>query len=204
MTDRANTEAHLAAGAKPRRGSLMVAMLPLAMFVALVLVFYFGLYRGDPSKIPSALIGRPAPELALAPLEGLLNGDSPVPGIDAGDLKRGRVSVVNVWASWCGPCRLEHPFLLRLAEDETIDMIGINYKDQPANARRFLGMLGNPYSAVGVDDTGKAAIEWGVHGVPETFIIDAKGTVIYKHIGPIGNKAMAEQVLPAIRRAREP
>ena len=122
--------------------------------------------------------------------------------VSSADLKRGRVSIVNVWASWCGPCRLEHPFLLRLAKDETIDMIGINYKDQPANARRFLGMLGNPYSAVGVDTDGKAAIEWGVHGVPETFIVDGKGTVIYKHIGPIGQRAMAEQVLPAIKRAR--
>jgi len=202
MTDQAETGGP-AEKTPARRGSLMIALLPLAMFAALVAVFYFGLYRGDPSKIPSALIGRTAPEFALAPLEGLRIGGQPVPGVSTADLKRGRVSIVNVWASWCGPCRLEHPFLLRLAQDETIDMIGINYKDQPANARRFLGMLGNPYSVVGVDTDGKAAIEWGVHGVPETFIVDGEGTVIYKHIGPIGQRAMAEQVLPAIKRARE-
>lgn len=203
MTEQSQSEAGTGAQHQRKRGSLAMALLPLAVFAGLVVVFYFGLYRGDPSRIPSALIGRAAPELALPPLAELFDGADPVPGIASADLKRGRVSVVNVWASWCGPCRLEHPFLLRLAQDDSIDMIGINYKDRPGNARRFLGMLGNPYSAVGVDTDGKVAIEWGVHGVPETFVVDGKGIVIYKHIGPIGERALQEKVLPAIARARE-
>ena len=185
-----------------RRGSLTFALLPLGVFAVLVAVFYVGLYRGDPSNLPSALIGKPAPEFNLEPLEGLVEGETKIPGLATADLRKGRVSVVNVWASWCGPCRQEHPFLLRLAEDKAIDMVGINYKDQPGNARRFLGFLGNPYSAVGVDPTGRTSIDWGVHGVPETFVVDGTGTIVYKHVGPIGPRALEQKVLPAIERAK--
>lgn len=185
-----------------QRGSLTFALLPLGVFVVLVLVFYVGLYRGDPSNLPSALIGKPAPEFNLEPLEGLLADEVQLPGLATADLEKGRVSVVNVWASWCVPCRQEHPFLIKLSEDKTIDLVGINYKDQPGNARRFLGFLGNPYAAVGVDPNGRTSIDWGVHGVPETFVIDGKGTVVYKHVGPIGPRALEEKVRPAIERAK--
>lgn len=199
MSDEANIEP---AAPPARRGSLTVALIPLAVFAALAFLFYIGLYRGDPTTLPSALIGKPAPEFDLAPLEGLLDGETQIPGLKTADLRKGRVSVVNVWASWCGPCRLEHPYLLRLAENTEIDLVAINYKDAPGNARRFIGLLGNPYKAVGVDDTGRVAIDWGVHGVPETFIVDGSGTVVYKHVGPIGPTALEEKVMPAIVRAR--
>lgn len=199
MSDQANLEP---AAPPARRGSLAVALIPLAVFAALAFIFYIGLFRGDPTNLPSALIGKPAPEFDLAPLEGLLDGEDQVPGLSTADLKKGRVSVVNVWASWCGPCRLEHPYLLRLAEDSEIDLVAINYKDAPGNARRFIGLLGNPYKAVGADTTGRVAIDWGVHGVPETFIVDGSGTVVYKHIGPIGPTVLEEKVWPAIARAK--
>ena len=188
--------------AKPARGSrLALALLPLCVFAGLAIVFYIGLYRGDPRNLPSALIGKPAPQFDLAPLDGLLADGKPVPGLATDDLKDG-VTVVNVWASWCGPCRYEHPQLLKMAEDDTVRVVGINYKDQTSNARRFLGQLGNPYKAVGVDDTGRTAIDWGVHGVPETFIVDADGTVVFKHVGPIGPALLEERILPAIAKAK--
>lgn len=197
-----NDQASTTSVEQPRSGgSAGLAVVPLIVFVALAAVFYFGLYRGDPSHIPSALIGKPAPALELAPLEELKADGKPVPGLSKDDLSKGKVTLVNVWASWCGPCRLEHPILMQLAERGTVDVVGINYKDSPANARRFLGQLGNPYRAVGVDRTGKAAIEWGVHGVPETFVVDGSGTVTYKYIGPLTPDALREKLMPEIEKA---
>ena len=186
-----------------RRGSLGLALLPLGVFAALALVFYVGLFRGDPSNLPSALIGKPAPEFDLPALDGLLDRGTPVPGLATSDLRRGRVSIVNVWASWCGPCRLEHPSLLELAKDTSVDLVGINYKDQTSNARRFLGMLENPFKAVGVDQSGTTAIDWGVHGVPETFVVNGSGVIVFKHVGPISPKILSQSILPAIAKARE-
>jgi cytochrome c biogenesis protein CcmG/thiol:disulfide interchange protein DsbE len=167
----------------PRRRSWLVAA-PLAVFAALAALLMVRLGSGDPSRIPSALIGRPAPATALPPLPELAASGQPVPGFDGATLN-GRVSLVNVWASWCVPCHDEAPLLLRLAQDSRIQMIGINYKDQPDNARRFLGRHGNPFTAVGVDATGRASIEWGVYGVPETFVVGRDGRIAYKLIGPI-------------------
>ncbi len=186
-----------------RRGSLGLALLPLGVFAALALVFYIGLFRGDPSNLPSALIGKPAPEFDLPALDGLLDTGAPVPGLATRDLRRGRVSIVNVWASWCGPCRLEHPILMELAKDTSVDLVGINYKDQTSNARRFLGQLGNPFKAVGVDQSGTTAIDWGVHGVPETFVVNGSGVIVFKHVGPISPKILSQTILPAIARAGE-
>lgn len=169
----------------PRRWWLV--WLPLAIFAALAALFFFRLGAGDPSRLPSALIGKPAPTLALPALEGLAESGVPVPGLDPAIFKDG-VTVVNVWASWCVPCRDEHPFLVRIAEDKRLRLVGINYKDAPENARRFLGRFGNPFAAVGVDRGGRAAIEWGVYGVPETFIVGRDGTIAYKHIGPIDER----------------
>jgi cytochrome c biogenesis protein CcmG/thiol:disulfide interchange protein DsbE len=158
--------------------------LPVVAFAALAALFWFRLGSGDPSKIPSALIGRPAPQTALPPLEGLVAGGAQVPGFDPAALK-GMVSVVNVWASWCVPCHDEAPLLTELAKDKRLQMVGINYKDAPDNARRFLGRYGNPFGMVGVDGSGRAAIDWGVYGVPETFVVGRDGTIVYKLVGPV-------------------
>jgi cytochrome c biogenesis protein CcmG, thiol:disulfide interchange protein DsbE len=170
-------------GASPQRRSWLMA-LPLIAFAALAAIFWFRLGNGDPSRIPSALIGHPAPQTALPPLEGLADNGAPVPGLDPAVFK-GKVSVVNVWASWCVPCHDEAPLLTELARDKRLQLVGINYKDAPDNARRFLGRYGNPFGIVGVDGNGRASIEWGVYGVPETFIVGREATIVYKMVGPI-------------------
>jgi cytochrome c biogenesis protein CcmG/thiol:disulfide interchange protein DsbE len=164
--------------------SRLIFLLPVLVFVVLAGLFLVRLGGDDPSKLPSALINKPAPAFALPPLEGLVANGQPVPGLSGEDLK-GRVTVVNVWASWCAPCRQEHPLLVDLAKDPSIRVVGINQKDDPDNARRFLGSLGNPYAAVGTDRNGRVSIDWGVYGVPETFIVGPDGMIRYKHIGPL-------------------
>src|SRR5260370_36434614 len=167
----------------PRRRSFLMA-LPLVAFAGLAVIFWFRLGSGDPSRIPSALIGRPAPQTALPALEGLVNDGTQVPGLDPAMFK-GKISVVNVWASWCVPCHDEAPLFTELGKDKRLQLIGINYKDKPDNARRFLGRYGNPFGIVGVDGNGRAAIEWGVYGVPETFVVGREGTIVYKMVGPV-------------------
>jgi len=169
--------------AGPRRRSLLM-LLPLVAFLALAAIFWLRLGDGDPSRIPSALIGHPAPQTALPALDGLTSNGAQVPGLDPSAFK-GKVSIVNVWASWCVPCHDEAPLLTELAKDNRIQLIGINYKDKADNARRFLGRYGNPFASVGVDGNGRAAIEWGVYGVPETFIVGRDGKIAYKLVGPI-------------------
>ena len=169
--------------AQPRARRWVVA-LPLIGFTALAGLFLVRLYGGDPSKIPSALIGRPAPQTAMPALEGLAINGNAVPGLDPAAFK-GKVSVVNVWASWCVPCHDEAPLLTALARDKRLQMVGINYKDSPDNARRFLGRYGNPFSIVGVDGNGRGSIEWGVYGVPETFVVGREATILYKMVGPV-------------------
>jgi len=166
----------------PRRSFLIA--LPLIAFAGLAALFWLRLGSGDPSRIPSALIGHPAPQTSLPPLTGLLSDGTQVPGLDPAIFK-GKVSVVNVWASWCVPCHDEAPLLTGLAKDQRLQLVGINYKDAPDNARRFLGRYGNPFKVVGVDTNGRAAIEWGVYGVPETFVVGREGTIVYKLVGPI-------------------
>jgi cytochrome c biogenesis protein CcmG, thiol:disulfide interchange protein DsbE len=177
------TEPAAASDAPPPRRSWLMA-LPLIAFIALAAVFWLRLGNTDPSRIPSALIGHPAPQTALPPLAGLADHGAPVPGLDPAMFK-GKVSVVNVWASWCIPCHDEAPLLTQLGKDKRLQVIGINYKDAPDNARRFLGRYGNPYGFVGVDGNGRAAIEWGVYGVPETFVVGREGTIVYKMVGPV-------------------
>ena len=161
-----------------------LVMLPLIFFGALAALFLLRLYGGDPSKLPSALIGRPAPQTALPALEGLQADNSQVPGLDPAAFK-GKVSLVNVWASWCVPCHDEAPLLTEIGKDTRFQIVGINYTDAADNARRFLGRYGNPFSVVGVDGNGRASIEWGVYGVPETFIVGKDGRIVYKLVGPI-------------------
>ncbi len=166
------------------RSRRWLVLLPLIGFGIIAALFLVRLYGGDPSKIPSALIGRPAPQTTLPALEGLARDGAAVPGLDPSVFK-GKVSIVNVWASWCVPCHDEAPLLTELGKDKRLQLVGINYKDVADNARRFLGRYGNPFSVVGVDGNGRASIEWGVYGVPETFIVGRDGTIVYKLVGPI-------------------
>ena len=168
----------------PRQSRRWLVALPLLVFIAVAALFLLRLYGGDPSKIPSALIGQPAPQTALPALEGLVNNGVAVPGLDPAAFK-GKVSIVNVWASWCVPCHDEMPLLTALAKDKRLQIVGINYKDSADNARRFLGRYGNPFGVVGVDSNGRGSIEWGVYGVPETFVVGRDGTILYKLVGPI-------------------
>jgi cytochrome c biogenesis protein CcmG/thiol:disulfide interchange protein DsbE len=178
---------------------LLVAI-PLVVFIALAGLFLFRLGSGDPSRIPSALIGRAAPQTNLPPIEGLIREGVPVPGLASKDFS-GAVTLVNVWASWCVPCHDEVPFLETLSKDKRIRVAGINYKDQADNARRFVGRYGNPFAVVGTDANGRAAIEWGVYGVPETFIVGRDGRIAYKLVGPITPENFETQVKPAIEKA---
>ena len=177
-------------------------LLPAFAFAVLAGIFLLRIDQsiesgGNISKLPSALIGKPAPMVALPPLEGLA-----MPGIDPAQFKGG-VTLVNVFASWCGPCRDEHPELLELAKRKDVRLVGLNYKDRDENARRFLGSLGNPYQAVGVDSSGRAGVEWGVYGVPETFVIAPDGTIAYKHVGPITPEIRTGKLAQAIAAAAQ-
>jgi cytochrome c biogenesis protein CcmG/thiol:disulfide interchange protein DsbE len=174
------TEATLKQAPPKRR---WVLALPLLIFAALAALFWFRL-GADPAKLPSALIGRLAPQTVLPALEGLTENGASVPGLDPAAFK-GKVSIVNVWASWCVPCHEEAPLLTQLGRDKRLQLVGINYKDSPDNARRFLGRYGNPFGIVGVDGNGRAAIEWGVYGVPETFIVGRDGKIAYKMVGGV-------------------
>ncbi len=188
-----------AAQAKPARR--LFVLLPLAIFLALAALFFFRLGSGDPSRIPSALIGRPAPDTNLAAVPGLNARDGkPMPGLSTADFK-GNVTLVNIWASWCAPCHDEAPLLEALSADKRIRIVGINYKDQPDNARRFLGRYGNPFVAAGADGNGRASMEWGVYGVPETFIIGRDGTIAYKLVGPITEGNLERVIKPEIEKA---
>ncbi|MFT0891052.1 DsbE family thiol:disulfide interchange protein [Pseudochelatococcus sp. G4_1912] len=184
---------------KPRRRLLI--LLPLIVFGALALLFVTRLIEGDPSRVPSVLIGRAVPKFDLPPLDGLVRDGARVPGLATADLQVGKVMLVNVWASWCVPCRQEHPLLTELARDPRVTVVGINYKDSPENARRFLGALGNPFARVGADTSGRTGIDWGVYGVPETFVVAGDGTIRHKHIGPLTSEAIATTLEKAIAEA---
>lgn len=173
----------------------LATLLPVLLFGGLALLFWRGL-SGEPSRLPSTLINAPVPEFNLPAIEGLA-----VPGLKAADLRTGAVTIVNIWASWCGPCRDEHPLLMQLAKQPGVRIAGINTKDQSANASRFLGALGNPFMAVGADLNGRVAIDWGGYGVPETFIVDGKGIIRHKHIGPLTAEAIAGEFGEALKKA---
>jgi cytochrome c biogenesis protein CcmG/thiol:disulfide interchange protein DsbE len=168
-------------------------LLPLVGFLLLAGLFAYRLDTGDPSRIPSALIGKPVPQFTLPALE------AGRPALTAQDLASG-VHVVNIWASWCVPCRAEHPLLMRLAADPRFELVGINYKDVPENGTRFLGALGNPFARIAADRDGRAAIDWGVYGVPETFVVK-DGVILYKFIGPMSEASLAADLMPRIEQA---
>jgi len=185
-----------------RKSNLGWVLAPLLIFAALVAVFAFALKTGDPSKLPSALIGKPAPTTQFAPLDGLVEDGKPVPGFSSTELANGNVSVVNFWASWCIPCAEEQPLLLDLQKRTGIALYGVNYKDDAVSARRFLGRYGNPFAAVGTDSAGRGAIEWGVYGMPETFVVNGNGEIVFKHVGPISPESMEKRLVPAIAKAQ--
>ena len=185
---------------QPPRGRRILVLLPLAIFLALAAVFVVRLGSGDPGRIPSALIGHPAPNTELPPVPGLERNGTPMPGITGADFK-GHVTLVNVWASWCVPCHDEAPLLVQLAADKRIRVVGINYKDQPDNARRFLNRYGNPFAASGADQSGRASIEWGVYGVPENFLVGRDGRIAYKLVGPITPQNLEQVIKPEIAKA---
>ncbi len=177
-----------------------LALIPLAVFVGFAAVAGKMLYDQDVngrdvSAIPSALIGKKAPSLALPPLEG-----SNTAALTSAAIT-GKLTLVNVFASWCIPCRQEHPVLKQLAGDSRLTIVGINYKDKNDNALRFLGELGNPYKAIGVDPNGKAAIDWGVYGIPESYLVGPDGTILYKKVGPFDDRSLNQELLPAIAKA---
>ncbi len=186
----------------PRRRASLLALVPLGLFLALAALFYARLGAGDPSEVPSALIGKPVPDFHLDGVAGLMRDGAPVPGLSSADLAKG-VFVVNVFASWCAPCRAEHPLLTELANDRRIRLYGLNYKDADDQALRFLNGLGNPYAAVGADRNGRVGIDWGVYGVPETFVV-ADDRITAKLVGPLTPARIAAELMPAVDKALAP
>ena len=182
--------------------SKLLRLLPVLIFAALAGFFAMALRSGDPSLLPSTLVGKEIPQGVFPPIEGLESNGKPEAGFTSADLAKGKVSVVNYWASWCVPCIEEHPFLEKLKSMTDVDIYGINYKDGADAARRFIGRFGNPYTAVGTDAQGRAAIDWGVYGTPETFVVNGKGQIVYKHVGPISEDSLKKKLLPAIEKAR--
>jgi cytochrome c biogenesis protein CcmG, thiol:disulfide interchange protein DsbE len=193
VTDTANETPKL-------RARRIAVLVPLAVFLALAVLFLVGLRSGDPSILPSALIGHRAPDTVLPPIAGLDRDGQPVPGLDPASFK-GAVTVVNVWASWCIPCHDEAPLLMQLAQDKRFRLVGINYKDDAGNARRFLGRYGDPYIAAGADLSGHSAIDWGVYGVPETFVVGRDARIAYKLVGPITADNYFSLLKPQIDKA---
>ena len=172
-----------------RPGLLRAALvaLPLVLLAGLVAVFALNIDR-DPSLVRSVLIDKPAPEFSLAAVAGTARE-----GFDTASLQ-GEVTVVNVFASWCIPCRDEHPLLTRLKAETGVRLFGINQRDQADNAAKFLGELGNPYDRIGADTDNRVSIDWGVYGVPETFVVNARGVITYKHVGPISPQSLEEEI----------
>jgi cytochrome c biogenesis protein CcmG/thiol:disulfide interchange protein DsbE len=194
MTTAVNDEA---SSLRRRRIAVFV---PLFVFLGLAALFLVRLGAGDASRIPSALIGHPAPATNLPALVGIERNGQTIPGID-GETFKGGVTLLNVWASWCVPCVDEVPLLVRLSRDPRFKVAGINYKDTPENARKFLARYGNPFAATGADASGRASIEWGVYGVPETFIIGRDARIAYKLIGPITADNLDQALKPEIEKA---
>ena len=189
-----------AAPANPSKRRNILVMLPLVAFLGLAALFFVRLGAGDASHLPSALIGHPTPKTDLPPLAGLERNGKAVPGLSNATLE-GEVTLVNVWASWCVPCADEVPFLDQLSKDKRIQLVGINYKDSSDNARRFLNRYGNPFVATGADGNGRTSIDWGVYGVPESFIISRDGRIAYKLVGPITVENFTKVLKPEIEKA---
>ena len=173
-------------------------LVPVFLFVALAAALGVQLLTGDPGKVPSALIDKPVPAFSLPPVQGFEEAG----GFATADLGKGEIALVNIFASWCGPCRVEHPLLMALAEAGTVPLYGINYRDAPDDAERWLGRLGNPYTLMGADRDGRTGIDWGVYGVPETFVVDGAGRIRHRHVGVLSRHDLDETILPLIEDLR--
>lgn len=188
---------------RPSTARRLALAAPLLLFALLVVLFQFGLSTSDyRTELPSALINKPVPEFDLPPVPGMEKDGKPSRGFTSKDLADGHVTLVNVWASWCGPCKYEHPLLAPLKARAGVRLYGVNYKDKPEAAVRMLSKGGNPFDAVGADESGRVSIEWGVTGVPETFVIDGAGRIVSKLSGPITEENIESRLMPAINKAR--
>ncbi len=176
-------------------GSRLLYLVPVVIFGVIAGNLLWGLNpERDPREIPSVMIDQPVPEFALSAIEGMEG-----PGLKTADLTDGQVTLVNFFASWCVPCRIEHAFLIELVEQDGARLVGINYKNEAEEARAWLAQLGNPYAAIGADTTGRVGIEWGVYGLPETFIVDRKGRIRYRRVGPIDADTLEREIRPLLR-----
>ena len=182
---------------KPVHKAALLAAIPFLLFAGLGAAFYAAIYAGDPHILPSALIGKTVPAFELGPIEG-----ETIPGLSSRDLAQGKMTVLNVFASWCIPCRSEHPMLKFLGDENvqnTFQLVAINYKDGAAQARAFLSEFSNPFARIGADASGRTAIDFGVYGVPETYLIDGKGKITFKHVGPLTPEVVADEILPRLK-----
>jgi cytochrome c biogenesis protein CcmG/thiol:disulfide interchange protein DsbE len=181
-----------------------IYLVPLSVFLVLAVYFAVGLTK-DPKIIPSALIDKPVPEFSLPPIVTMSRGGTPQEygkGFSSEDLKKGGISVINVFASWCLPCQTEHPLLTRLAKMNVAKIYGLNFKDSPDKAIKWLKELGDPYDAIGADPKGRVSIDWGVYGIPETFIVDGAGKIRFKYVGPMNDNILENQILPVIEKLK--
>ncbi len=195
MDESASSPGGGTSAAAPRRRPMLRFALPALVFVGIAVFLGIGLTK-DPREIPSPLIGKPIPQFDLPPVQGRTLG------LSSGDL-RGEVSLVNVFASWCVACREEHPLLLEVSHKGLVPIHGLDYKDKPADAAAWLDSLGDPYRRTGADIAGRVGIDWGVYGVPETFVIDRQGRIAYKQIGPITREVLEQTLLPLVERLRQ-
>ena len=179
---------------------IFIIFLPLIFIIAIGVLFAMRLGDGKSEALPSALIGKAAPQMSLPPLEGMKDAQGvDIKGFNTEQLY-GNISLVNIFASWCGPCRTEHPLLIQIAEQhENLQMIGINMRDKADNAHQFLNELGNPYDIIGIDVKGRAVVEWGGYGVPETFLVDQEGIIRFKHVGPLNHDIIQNQLTPLVQ-----
>ncbi|MES1991504.1 MAG: DsbE family thiol:disulfide interchange protein [Pseudomonadota bacterium] len=175
------------------------ALIPAVVFLVVAGLFLVAVFRGDSSLVPSPLIGRNVPVFSLPAIEG-----TGLSGFANEDLGGGKPVIVNVWASWCVPCRDEHAILSALKGKTDVAIFGLNYKDTGEGARQFLVELGNPFTRLGADESGRVGIDWGVYGVPETYIVDGKERIVYKHVGPLTMQIVDDEILPALRAAAAP
>lgn len=189
--------------ARSGRRNLWRFAIPLIVFAGLVTVFYERLRNDTLGHITSPLLGKPVADFALPGIAKTQAGDMTISGFSSVDLKNGTVGIVNIWASWCAPCRAEHPLLMQLGARDDVRVFGINYRDEPENARHFLKIHGNPFTAIGTDEDGRASVEWGVYGIPETFIVNGRGVISFKWAGPITPAILEHKILPAITAAQE-
>lgn len=182
--------------------SNLLRLMPVAVFVVVAGLFAFSLTWGDPSKLPSTLIGKAAPQSTFPAVPEVVADGKAVEGFSTADLAQGKVTVVNFWASWCVSCVEEHPLLAELATAANVEIFGVAQKDDPADTRRFLARYGNPFTRMGMDRSGRTSIDWGIYGMPETFIVNGNGVIAYKQVGPISRELLQSKILPAIAAAK--